>query len=138
MFKQILVPVDLTDRNSKAINVAADLASGPHGKVTLLHVIEMLDAPYDELQQFYEGLERRAHRELDTLAAPLHDAGIEFEERVCYGKRAPEIVSYASEHEVDLIVIGSHRLTPDNLTKGLLTISHQVAIAADKPVLIVK
>ena len=46
MFDHILVPVDLTDRNSRALAAAARLA-GDDAEVTLLHVIETLDLPFD-------------------------------------------------------------------------------------------
>jgi nucleotide-binding universal stress UspA family protein len=107
--------------------------------LTLLHVIEAVDGvPFEELADFYGDLERRALATLDRFSRPLRDAGLVVEGRVCYGKRAREIIRYANENAFDLMVLGSHRLTPENFDSGFMTISHQVAIAARIPVLVVK
>ena len=137
MFTNILVPVDLTDKNQRAVDVACDLVA-KEGEVTLFHVIETLAAPFDELEDFYQGLERTARDKLNALAAPLRSRSITHQERVVYGKRALEIVSYADENRFDLIVITSHPFDPEHMTGGFLTISHQVAIAAPTAVLVLR
>ena len=43
-----------------AVRTAADLARGEGGFVTLLHVVETLDLPYEEVAEFYDRLEARA------------------------------------------------------------------------------
>lgn len=139
MFRTILVPVDLSERATHVLEFARDLALRHQASLTLLHVIEAVDGvPFDELEDFYRDLERRARDMLDRFSQPLRDAGLAVEARVCYGKRAGEIVRYADENEFDLMVLGSHRLTPDNFHSGFMTISHQVAIATQIPVLVVK
>src|ERR1051326_9108272 len=42
MFKRILIPLDLTDKHHAALSKAADLARHSDGRVTLLHVIEVI------------------------------------------------------------------------------------------------
>jgi nucleotide-binding universal stress UspA family protein len=44
MFRRILAPVDFTPRSRRAVGVAARLAAASKGEVTLLHVIERVDA----------------------------------------------------------------------------------------------
>jgi universal stress protein A len=138
MFRTILVPVDLTEKNGRALAVAAELARQGDGAVTMLHVIETLDAPFEELEDFYQRLEETARRRMSELGEPLRAAGVRHEYRIVYGKRAPEIVLYCRDHDVDLVVISSHRVDPENATRGFLTISHQVAIVAPAPVLVLK
>ena len=75
MFDHVLVPVDLTDRNRRALEAAARLA-GEDGEVTLLHVIETLDLPFDELEDFYQRLHDRAQVEMDQMADPLSVSGV--------------------------------------------------------------
>ncbi len=137
MYRHILVPVDLTEKNATAIDAARDLATGDT-EVTVLHVIEMLDAPFEELEDFYGKLEETARSRMEQLAAPLVEAGLSVAQRVCYGKRVPEILGYAREHDADLVIIGSHRVDPEHPGRNWLTISYQVAILADGPVLMVK
>jgi universal stress protein A len=138
MFERLLVPVDLTDRNSRAIEIARDLVQPGGGDVTLLHVIETLDLPYEELEEFYSRLEQRTIEQLDVLAEPLRTAGLSVDQEVVYGRRAEEVLRYAEEHRIDLIVLNSHRVDPQNPGAGWTTMSYQVAILAQCPVLLVK
>ncbi|MBS0262845.1 MAG: universal stress protein, partial [Planctomycetes bacterium] len=57
-FKNILVPVDFTEKNLAAVDIAFEMAVSNHARVTLLHVIETLDGGVDDdLEQFYRRLE---------------------------------------------------------------------------------
>lgn len=136
-FERVLVPVDLTPKNRAAIEIAADLCA-PSGKITLLHVIEAIDLPWEEVEDFYLDLEERARRELDAMAAPLRDAGTAHDQVVVYGHRAEEVVKYADDEGYGLIVLSSHKLDPDNPGAGWATLSYKVAILARCPVLLVK
>ncbi len=138
MFRRILVPVDLTAKNTRAITTARELAVQGRGQVLVLHVIETLDAPFDELADFYKQLEANAREQLEGLTHPLQEAGVLLEQHVRYGKRVAEIVRYAEECDADLILIGSHLPEPEHPRETLLTISHQVAIVATCPVLVLK
>lgn len=137
MFHNVLVPVDLTDRNRRALETAGRLA-GEHGEVTLLHVIETLDLPFDELEDFYQRLHDRAHAEMDRMAEPLSASGLSVIQRVSYGNRLREILAYAEENPTDLIVMSSRRLDPAAPPAGFATLSHQVAILSQVPVLLAK
>lgn len=137
LFRRILVPVDLTPKNEAAVEMARGLALASGGQVTLLHVIETLDLPFDELEDFYLKLEEEAGRSLASLGRRLEEAGVSVRQHVTYGKRAAEIVAYAEEIGADLVLLSSHRLdleTPERWA----TISYQVAILAQCPVLLVK
>ncbi len=82
MFQRMLVPVDLTQKNAHAVETARDLAAERGGTVTLLHVIETLNLPFEELEGFYARLEEKARRAMDEMAAPLQEAGFSFMRRV--------------------------------------------------------
>ena len=137
MFDHVLVPVDLTDRNHRALEAAARLA-GEDGEVTLLHVIETLDLPFDELEDFYQRLHDRAQVEMDQMADPLSVSGVTVIQRVSYGNRLREILAHAEEDSTDLIVMSSRRLEISDPPAGFATLSHQVAILSQVPVLLVK
>lgn len=138
MFENILVPVDLTPKNERAVRRARELATVSGGKVTLLHVIEMLDLPFEELREFYDRLQEKAIAHMERLAAGLEEADVPFEAHVVYGDRTDRIVQFARERDIDLIVLDSHRVEPDRPGRGFGTISYRVAILADCPVLLVK
>lgn len=139
MYEKILVPVDLTDKNQVAVAHAARLAKLSGGTVTLLHVIETLELPFEEVKDFYQELEERAEPQLAQLAAPLIKEGFDEVDRVItYGKRAAEVARYADEGGFNLIVLSSHRVDPDNPGLSWATLSYKVAILAQCPVLLVK
>ena len=69
-FQHILLPVDFTQKNHAALEIAFELAVANETRVTLLHVIETIetsDEPDDELRDFYARLEQRAASELESM-----------------------------------------------------------------------
>ena len=72
LYRSILVPVDLTEKNASALAIAEDLAKRNEGDLTLLHVIETIEESgfgRDELEEFYRRLEDKARQGLEDLAA---------------------------------------------------------------------
>lgn len=138
VFQNILVPVDLTPKNESAVEVARELAEGSGGRVVLLHVIETLDLPFEELREFYERLQSRAITHMEELSGLLRSAEVPFEAHVLYGDRTEKIIQFAREKDSDLIVMDSHRVEPGRPGRGPTTISYRVAIVAQCPVLLIK
>ncbi len=138
MFKNVLVPVDLTEKNQRSIDLAQRLALEDGAEVVLLHVIEELLLPLEEIEDFYEELQTKAAQAMEKMAAPLHDAGVPVREVVIYGPRAERVVEFAVEDGTDLIVLNSHRVDPENPGLGWATLSYKVAILSQCPVLLVK
>ena len=139
MFKHVLIPVDFTSKNAAAIAVASELAGRDGAEVTLLHVIETVEnIPVKELKSFYEQLERRASRNISKLRKIYFSTRRGSRVSVIYGKRANEIVEFATKKSVDLIVMSSHKPSLNNPSTDFGTISHRVAIIAPCAVLLVK
>jgi nucleotide-binding universal stress UspA family protein len=139
MFKNILVPVDLTDVHQPALEIAARLAKANDGEVTVLHVVEVISEVWaTEDREFYNRLERTARDHLARLGHVLEARAVPRREEVVFGHRAPEIVRYAGEIGADLIVLKSHRIDLQNPSAGWGTVSYKVGILAQCPVLLVK
>lgn len=138
-FQHILIPLDFSEKNQSALDVAFELAVTNSARVTLLHVVETIDLPDDpEVAQFVDHLAQRADRELEFRAQRFSDAKLPVEWKVRLGKRSREIVAYEAEHDIDLIVLSSHPILPDDARGNLATLSYQVAILSRCPVLLVK
>jgi universal stress protein A len=75
---------------------------------------------------------------LTRLGRYLEEHQIPRREEIIYGSRAPEIVRYAMETGVDLIVLTSHRIDPEDPAVGWGTVSYKVGILSQCPVLLVK
>ena len=139
MFQNILVPVDFTLKNEAGLNTALDLARGKDVKVTLLHVIETIEhVEFEEMADFYRGLETRAAAKLYGMEERFKQALVPVYHEILYGKRAETIVHYAEERETDLIVLSSHQVDRDHPALGVGAISYRIAIVARCPVLLVK
>lgn len=138
-FRKILLPLDLTDKHHKALELAATLAQQSGGEVTLLHVIELIpDLPREEQPEFYENLEQQARQHLQDLARRLEEKQVPWHIVILYGQRADEVIHYASENAVDLIVLSSHKVDLDKPLTGWATMSYKIGILAQCPVLLVK
>ena len=139
LFQHILVPVDFTEKNLGAIDVARQLARPNGAKLTLLHVIEFIDFPEDdEITGFYEKLRTRSDQEMDKLLALF--SGEEFDVGVdtIINHRSKGIALYAAENDVDLIVMSSHPFDPNQPSEGLGTISYQVSALCRCSIMLVK
>jgi len=139
MFQSILVPVDRSQRAAPAVAAAFELASASQGRVTLVHVVEVIkDTTYEEYKGFYDTLAEQARAEMGELVEPHDHQGVAWQARVEFGRRVAEILRVQQEEAFDLVVLQSHRLDPKDPTQGWGTISHRVGILANCPVLLVK
>ena len=139
MFRNSLVPVDLSEKNQLSVRAAAELAEPATASVTLLHVIETIqDVPFEEIEDFYQTLRARAEESIGKWAAELTAKGLRIRREIVFGKRGPEILRYAEEQQCDLIVLTSHRADQERPTANFGTISHQVALLAQCPVLLMR
>ena len=139
MFKRILVPIDLSDRNTRTIDVALALARQDHALVTLCHVIQSVrDVPPGELRKFYGRLEARSTATLARVAKRFAACDVPVATAVCIGEPSREIVRLATGRRVDLIVMGSHKVRAGRWATGWGTISYKVGIFCRCPVLLVK
>jgi universal stress protein A len=138
VFKKILVPVDLSDTHQHAIEIAARLA-GSDGQVILLHVVEVIPGLWvEEERDFYDRIETAARDHLSRLGRQLEEVQVPRREEIIFGNRAEEIVRYAMETGVDLIVLSSHRIDLKNPAAGWGTLSYKIGILSQCPVLLVK
>ena len=138
-FRHVLVPTDLTERTEKAIQLVDKLVVSDASRITLMHVIETIDGvPFDELKPFYERLEQKARPVLTRLAGRIPQGRAQVECVTLYGRRVDAIVEFAAKNAVDLIILASHRVDPSLVNRDWGTISYQVGILAECPVLLVK
>jgi nucleotide-binding universal stress UspA family protein len=139
MFQRILVPVDLTEKSLAAVDLAYDFAVQSGSEVVLLHVIETIEhVQFEELKVFYERLEASARKGLQEFSERFVSDKLPVDQAVIYGHRSKEIIDYAIQNKVDLIIMASHRIDPDRPGHDWSSISYAVAIMSPCPVLLVK
>ena len=130
MFEDVLVPTDGSDCAAAAIGYATDLAERYDATV---HVLSVVDSRTLENAPHYEEV-RAEHVELvDDVCADVADhCAVEREVRTDVPHDA--ILDYATEHDVDLVVMGTHgRTGVDRYLLGSVT--EKVVRLSDAPVL---
>ena len=139
MFNNILVPTDLTEKSQKAFDIAVSIASNYKSSITLLHVIEMIEGVEDdEFSDFYDKLRNRSQKMIEKMANKYAGKNLIINSEVILGKRVPEIIHFADDKEIDLIILSSHRIEDFGSGDGWATISYKVGILASCPVMMVK
>lgn len=112
MYDRILVPTDGSEEARKAVDHAIDLAAMASATVHALFVIESRFAtlPSDSMQQVTEQREWRQYGEgiTEEVVADAERRGVSGVATVGQGKAHREIVKYADENDIDLIVMGTH------------------------------
>ena len=141
-FHHILVPIDSTAKNNAAVEIAFELAVQNKAATSLLHVVQAIDsegdAPDDETTEFYDHIRERAESDMERMSQRFLEADIACEVKVRIGDRLHEIVEFASQHRVDLIVMSSHRIDPNHLAETWATLSYKVSVICECPILLVK
>lgn len=131
----ILVGTDFSQSSREALTQARRMAEGLGAEIHLLHVVEPVDeagSTDPETAEFYETLRQKSEPKMAQEVALLRPCRVETSVRV--GPRHQTILQVADELEADLIVLGSHPISPESKRIGT---SHRVGVTARRPVLLV-
>ena len=140
LFRHIMVPVDLSDRNERALRTALELARECGARTTLFHVIQRVPgiAP-GELGIFYQRLVGSSERKLRRTARKFAERGLDVRTEVRVGDPPAEIIRATLRERVDLVVMGSHKVRRGgDRQRGWGTTSYKVGIFCQCPILLVK
>ena len=113
--KRILAATDFSDCSEHALRYACEFAEVFDSELTLLHVIESPAAAYSsyvaghvDVHFIEEDLKRDAEAKLKTLPSPQWQEKLSITRDIVVGSPFVETVRYAKEHDIDLIVLGTH------------------------------
>jgi nucleotide-binding universal stress UspA family protein len=131
--RKILVPVDFGDTCGRVLDFARLIADACGASLQLLHVIEYPLAHPEAMRQQRRDTCRRLSTLFDTRDRDHRQA-----RAICeVGTPAHEIVRYAQDHAIDLIVMGTHSHGP-TFQMATASIADIVVGAAPCAVLAVK
>jgi nucleotide-binding universal stress UspA family protein len=141
---RILVPVDFSEYGAHALRYGCALAQKFGASLHLLNVLEDYYPLVPEAgmmlgdkDQYLSGLRAATERELAKLPEAAWAPGGEVTRTVIVGTPFVEIVRYAREHDIDLIVVGSHGRT--GIAHVLMgSVAERVVRKAPCPVLTVR
>lgn len=142
-WKKLLCPIDFSDASREALETAAALAKRHGAALTLFHAYPVPgytfpDGSFVASSKMLEELAEQANRHLAEWKAIAVAAGVpSVESATAVGEPAHEIVTFATEKGMDLVVVGTHGRT--GLTHALMgSVAERVVRKAPCPVLTVR
>lgn len=139
MYDRILFPTDGSDGTMGALDHAIAHAKTYDATLHVLYVVEetypLVEAgPPDVLEE----LKEEGERLLDDVRARAKEAGVEsIQGTISGGSPYRQILQYADEHDIELIVMGTHgRRGVDRYLLG--SVAEKVVRTAECPVLTVR
>lgn len=139
MYKHILLASDGSENAVRAAKEAVKFAScNPESVIEVVYVIDFDKAKSDVLHSnSIEGLEIERRKKNSKVLQFLNNAKVRYKTTILRGNPGPEIVKYANDQKVDIVVIGSRGL--NGLQEMMLgSVSHKVMKRVNCPALIVK
>lgn len=138
---RVLAPVDLSEQSEMVVDHAVALSEAYAAPLDLLHVVEEAAYPnvygIDPLTPALPNVQDRAREALETLAAQIDLRTDPVNVHVLAGHAAHDIVDFAEEHAVDLIVMATHGRT--GLERFLIgSVAEKVVRRAPCPVFTLK
>jgi nucleotide-binding universal stress UspA family protein len=107
--KLILVPTDFSETSEAALRYGVALARAFKAQLHLLHVAEHRSkAAENPIGLAEETTQTAAHEQLVALLSERDIQELQPKRVMRIGRPYNEIVRYAKEHEMDLIVMGTH------------------------------
>jgi nucleotide-binding universal stress UspA family protein len=137
--KKILCAVDLSEISAQVADYAKTFAKAFDAKVMVIYVAPSLTqyvgfhVPPSSIESFVGEIVSGAEKSMDTFIQE-HFADVDAEGYVANGYAGEEIIKYANEQQVDLIIMGTHgRRGIDRVLFG--SVAEKIVKAAKMPVL---
>lgn len=112
MYKNILVGYDGSDASTKALDRAISIAKLTGGKVHIVGVVKPLDFGYidyvspEEIDVYEKEEISKEEKLLKKAIEKVRQENLETVYKILEGDPAEELMSYADENNIDLIVVG--------------------------------
>lgn len=138
-FKTILCPIDFSDSSDAAIGYASLLASESGARLFIVHVEEPLPEYPPDFAGYGIGSGASEEEQLFDLLGSFQPTveGVEFEHRHLKGSPASEILRFAEQEKIELIVMGTHGRK--GLSRFLMgSVAESIVRRAQCPVLTIK
>lgn len=141
MYDDILLPTDGSSATTDALDHALTIALDQDATVHVLYVLDKrhyMAASDDSTDEIRRSLEEEAERAVDDAQVRLEEEGVDCETETLEGIPHREITDFASDNEIDLIVMGTHGKTGPDRLASLGSTTERVVKNADEPVLVVE
>lgn len=152
MTSKILLPHDGTEISDKALDKAKEFAKAFNAELYILHVIEHIPIPPSLIlgndrqwiaesrrsiaKKLKEGWLKMAKEKINPF---LEKENIKFNTTVLTAEKpvSEQILKFATDKNVNLIIVGNQRLNKISKIKALGSVSRKISENADCPVMII-
>lgn len=117
MIQKILVPTDFSSSSRYAFSYAIDLNKLLHARIYLVHVLQDF-TEFSEyslsptiLPQLYMEFEQYASKRLEEMVNTIVPTDMHCDTYILHGVPFYEIIQFAQNEHIELIIIGSHGRT---------------------------
>ena len=139
-FRKILVPVDFSENAPKLLQDAADIAQRFGAELTVVFVVQSFEdysgffVPHIPINQFEEEMIQSATTKMENFLEENLKTKVPHNSKILQGDIAEELVNYATENDIALIIMGTHGYK--GLEKALFgSVAERVVKTAPCPVL---
>lgn len=140
MYDDILVPTDGSGGTAETVAHALDIATPRDATVHALSVVDRrvyLSAEKEQQDAILDSLTDSAEDAVAAVEEQAADADVRSTSAVRDGVPHSEILRYADEEDIDLIVIGTHGRTGRDKLVNMGSVTERVVENASQPVLVV-
>ena len=147
--QKIVCPTDFSDLSYKALDAAVEMAEKLNAELHLIHVVAPVQqvysaggmdasaAPAFNVEEYTSEMKNTASESLKSLAKDKAHGKAEVKTDVLIGNDADQIVGYADEKDIDMIIISTHGRT--GFSRLLLgSVAEKVIRHTYKPVLLIR
>lgn len=114
---KILFPTDFSEGSLVALPYAVDMARTHNAKLYMMHILyDIVSAsglyiPHTSVDLMYREMESSATRELEAFGMDMRKDIKDVEYKVVRGLPYEEILKFAKDTDIDMIVVGTHGKT---------------------------
>jgi nucleotide-binding universal stress UspA family protein len=140
MYDSILLPTDGSETAREALEHALAAVEAYGADLHIVSVIDqrvILAADAEKKPEVRDELAEEAAAAVDELAIQARDAGVSPTTATPEGVPYREIMTYADEASIDLLVLGTHGRTGREKRLNLGSTTERIVKKANKPVLVV-
>lgn len=141
LYRRILIATDGSEPNKKAVSYGVELARLSGAKVNVAYVVDtaaFASVPMDAgWEMMYELLQKEGNEAIQQIVDDAKASGIDIEGSLLEGHPSHEIIEFAQNNEIDVIVLGT--LGKGGLDRFLLgSVAEKVTRNSKVPVLVVR
>jgi nucleotide-binding universal stress UspA family protein len=113
-FKKILYPIDFSESSKKILPYVLTFSKTFNSEVHLLYVVRDLKyltsfhVPHPSLNKIEEEIAASSQKMMEKVCAEDLQGCPFFIKKILVGDAATEIIKYAQEEKIDLIILGTH------------------------------